>query len=164
MEALGDVLGSLGFNWHIALANFFNFLIIFFLLQKYLFKKVATTLAERKTLIEDGVRKSEESETILNEAKQSAKSFIVTSEKKSSEIIKLAEEKATLLADGIKKEAMLSVEALKADASKMKENAYEAGLKELSLGKEKLIAQMFEKAMGDYMTEERNNDFIASLK
>jgi Na+/H+ antiporter NhaD/arsenite permease-like protein len=47
MNELLNILSSVGFNWHVALANFFNFLIILFLLHTFFFKKLATGIRER---------------------------------------------------------------------------------------------------------------------
>lgn len=164
MSEILNVLTSLGFNVHIALANFFNFLIIFFLLQKFLFKKIAKTLHDRKNVIEEGVRKSEESEQILTETKQNAKNIVLSAEKKSEEIIKAEEIKAKALAKDIKNEALAISEALKKEAETIKADSYEAGLAELASKKDILLAGMFEKALVGFMTEDKNDSFIMSLK
>lgn len=164
MEMLQEVLGSLGFNVHVALANFFNFLIIFFLLQKFLFKKIANTLDERKKVIEDGVTKSEQSEKLLQDAKVNAKNLVQSAKEEANTLVKDASAKAVIVADGIKSEALLRAEIVKNEANKIKDESYEAGLVKLFSEKEKLIAVLFEKVLRENMTEEKNNAFIASLK
>ena len=164
MEMLQEVLGSLGFNVHIALANFFNFLIIFFLLQKFLFKKIGATLSERKKVIEEGIAKSEQSEKILHTAEMSAKSLLKNAKEDANTLVKNANEKASVLAESIKTDALLIADTIKAEANKIKDESYEAGLIKLFGEKEKLIAGIFEKTLRENMTEERNNDFIASLR
>lgn len=161
---LQEVLGSLGFNVHIALANFFNFLIIFFLLQKFLFKKIAVTLEERRKTIEDGVKKSEESEHVLLSAKKSAEAEVHAAEKKANEIVKSADEKGRKLGESIKADALTLAETIKKEASDIKNSSYEAGLLELAQAKEKLFASMFEKALGEYMNKDKNDAFIKALK
>lgn len=164
MEMLQEVLSSLGFNIHIALANFFNFLIIFFVLQKFLFKKIGATLAERKSIIEDGVKKSEESAHVLAHAHKESKHLIDSAEKRADEIVKEGEAKGGALALSLKQDAEKDIEKLKNEALLEKKNGYEAGLSALSSEKEKLLAQLFEKALLGHVTKEANNAFIASLK
>ncbi len=161
---LQEVLGSLGFNVHIALANFFNFLIIFFLLQKFLFKKIATTLSERKRVIEEGIAKSEQSEKILHTAEMSAKTLLKNAKEEANILVKDANERASALAESIKSDALLLADAIKAEANKIKDESFEAGLIKLFGEKEKLIAELFEKTLRENMTEQKNNAFIASLK
>ncbi len=163
MEMLQEVLGSLGFNVHIALANFFNFLIIFFLLQKFFFKKIAETISDRKIVIEEGIRKSEESEIVLHDAKEQAKSLVLSAEKKGEIILKDIEAKSKMLAQNIKNEALHIAEILKLEAEKIKADSFEAGLLELSTQKEKIVAKMFEKALSVHMTEDLNNSFIKGM-
>lgn len=163
MEMLQEVLGSLGFNVHIALANFFNFLIIFFLLQKFFFKKIAQTINDRKVVIEEGVRKSEESEIVLHDAKEQAKGLVISAEKKGEEILKDTELKSKSLAHDIKNDALHIAETLKLEAEKIKTDSFEAGLLELSAQKEKIIAKMFEKALATHMTEDINNSYITGI-
>ncbi len=164
MEMLQDVLGSLGFNINIALANFFNFLIIFFLLQKFLFKKIGTTLEERKKVIEEGVRKSEQSEKVLHTAEVNAKTLLRNAKEEANTVVKEASVKAESLAESIKSEALLSAGEIMKEANRLKDESFEAGLVKLFGEKERLIAALFEKTLRESMTEEKNNQFITSLK
>ncbi len=164
MEMLQDVLGSLGFNINIALANFFNFLIIFFLLQKFLFKKIGATLEERKKVIEEGIRKSEQSEKVLHTAEANAKTLLRNAKEEANTVVKEASVKAESLAESIKGEALLSAGEIMKEANRLKDESFEAGLVKLFGEKEKLIAALFEKTLRESMTEEKNNQFITSLK
>lgn len=164
MEIAQEVLGSLGFNIHIALANFFNFLIIFFLLQKFLFKKIKTTLDERHKVIEDGVKRSEESERMLKKAHTESRHIVEAAEKKADDIVKDGESKGGALALSLKQEAEKDIEKLKKEAGEEKARGYDAGISQFSQEKEKLLAQLFEKALLGHVTKDSNNAFIASLK
>lgn len=50
-----SALGKLGFDWQVAIANLINFLIIYFLLKKFVFDKLADAILERKTKAEGNV-------------------------------------------------------------------------------------------------------------
>ncbi|MBU4369492.1 ATP synthase F0 subunit B, partial [Patescibacteria group bacterium] len=56
---LQRILGNLGFDWRMALANLVNFLIIFFVLKKYAFKPIKEKLEEREKKIKTGLEDAE---------------------------------------------------------------------------------------------------------
>ena len=68
MHKILTILGSVGFNWHVALANFFNFLIILFLLNTFFFKKIGRTIGDRHKIIEKGLSNARDAERSLAEA------------------------------------------------------------------------------------------------
>jgi len=59
LALLGSVLnnlGKMGFDWHMALFNLVNFLILYFILKKYLFGSISATIAERQKKVADAAR------------------------------------------------------------------------------------------------------------
>lgn len=68
MTEILNILGTVGFNWHVALANFFNFLIILFLLQKFFFGKIRSTIQKRANIIEEGLNNAEDAAMFLRDA------------------------------------------------------------------------------------------------
>jgi len=100
-----EVLANIGFDWQVALSNFVTFLIIFFILKKYVFSPMGNILEERKKKIEEGLAKSEQSrEELLHarkkvqeelaEAKAEANRIIAEAQEKSDRIVAEAEERA----------------------------------------------------------------------
>ncbi len=76
METIIHILGNIGFDWRIALANFVNFLIIFWLLKKFIFSKISQSLEKRKEVIIKGVTDAQEAETALMMAEEKKKELI----------------------------------------------------------------------------------------
>ena len=68
--AILDILGKIGFDWQVAVANLVNFLIIFFILKRYAFKPIANIIKERQDQVNEGLDNAKLAETNLMQAEQ----------------------------------------------------------------------------------------------
>ncbi len=59
---MGDLLGNLGIDWKILIAQTINFLIVLWLLNRFVFKKITKHLESRKDKIERGLVLTEKAE------------------------------------------------------------------------------------------------------
>lgn len=129
MDKLLEVLGSIGFDWKVALANFVNFLIILFLLNKFLFPKIRTALAERRKAITQGLEDAQRAETarimaeerekeIVRQAQLKANEIVAKASHKGNELLKKAEEKADAAAKQSVQKAQLEIERQKVQSQK----------------------------------------------
>ena len=82
-----EILAKIGFDWQVALANLVNFLIIFFLLKKFLFGPIAKTLAERKKAISEGLQNAALATDALSEAKKEGDKIIAEAKAQANTII-----------------------------------------------------------------------------
>lgn len=98
---IADILGKIGFDWRMALANLINFLIIFWLLKRYAFQPIQRKLAERQSIIKQGMEDAESAKTErisaetnyerkLAEARDEAQKIIATAHEHSEEMTKKA--------------------------------------------------------------------------
>ncbi len=163
MSEILNILGSVGFNWHVALANFVNFLIILFLLNKFFFGKIGKTLDERHKVIEHGLTQAREAEVKLSSAEDEKHSIIKSAHKEKDTIIANAEALSRDLQTSIEKEAQ---EAINIRLEKLSQQ--EATLKadvEKSFGEKApaLVAALYAKTLSKNMTEEENERLVASM-
>lgn len=89
-----EVLSNIGFDWQIALANFINFLIIFWILKKWVFGPVGKTITARTEKIQAGIDQAQQSETELLVAKQKAEEEIKAARSQANQIVADAKETA----------------------------------------------------------------------
>ena len=68
MEKIVDILGSVGFDWRVALANLVNFALVFALVARFIIPSVRRALNERHDLIEKGLTDAAAAEQALAEA------------------------------------------------------------------------------------------------
>lgn len=90
-----NILGQLGFDWKVALANLVNFLIIFYLLRNVVFRKIGTAIKERQEKIKKGL-----------EDARLAEEALLLAESEQEKIIKEAHKESRLVAENAKREAL----------------------------------------------------------
>jgi F-type H+-transporting ATPase subunit b len=163
MQEILNILGSLGFNWHVALANFVNFLIILFLLNKFFFGKIGKTLSEREKIIECGLTQAHEAERKLAHAEEEKDEIIKGAHKEKGVILANAESLAREVASTLEQEAQASI------VSRMKkleeeEKAITATVEKAFAQKAPyLVAAMYAKTLANEMTKEDNEALIARM-
>ncbi len=163
MNQILDILTSLGFNAHVALANFVNFLILFFILKKFVFGKLDNVIRERTNTIERGIENEKKTSAELSLAKEKKLQILKEAEQKAGEILDTAIAKGEEAA-----KALLEAErgALKDREVVLlrKENALEEeALRHLEKKAPEVLAMLFEKALKDSFTKEDNERLIASV-
>lgn len=164
MDQILTILGSVGFNWHVALANFFNFLIIFFLLQKFFFKKLGKTIGERHALIERGLTQARDAEIALVKANEEKDALIHAAHIKAKEIAEAGEvrgeERASAIIQNAEKEISMRLEKLKEKEDSLKEDVE----KQFNEKAPMLVAKLYAKTLLKELSEEDNNALIANMK
>ncbi len=144
-----DILNNIGFDWQVALVNFVNFILIFWILKKFVFPKISEVLSERKKVIEKGLQDSKKAEAkleeveidrknILKEAKDEASDYMqktkTFAKEQESEIIEKAKNQASKILESSKnsgvEEKKQIIDSAKEDIAKM-----------IVLGAEKVLAE-----------------------
>jgi F-type H+-transporting ATPase subunit b len=91
-----EILGNFGFEPILFVAQIANFLIIFWVLKKFLYKPVLKILDERKEKIEKGLKDAEEAEKRLLDASEKEEQIL---KKAQSDAKKLIEESISVAED-----------------------------------------------------------------
>ena len=163
MSSLLHTLASVGFNWHIALANFVNFLLVFFVLYTLVFKKLAQAIEARSKKIEQGLDNAAEGKHLLSRAHKEVEEIIKDAENKKSAIMIDGEAKGIALAKALEKEALLHVEEMKAKIAQEKlalQDTLEKEWKDISPA---LLISLFEKTIKKTVNKETNDAFVQAL-
>ncbi len=164
MQEILTILSSVGFNWHVALANFVNFLIILFLLNKFFFKKIGATIDTRHAIIEEGIRKAHEAKTKLEQAEEEKKSILISARKERDTIVLDAQSLAHELAKSVEQEAQASIDVRMAKIQEEEKNLRETVENNFQAQAPFLVAKLYAKTLMKELTEEDNNALIASMK
>ncbi len=140
-----EILGKIGFDWQVALANLVNFLIIFFILKKFAFKPIQKILKERQDKISQGLVKAQEADIRLKEVDEIAKKKLKQADLDSIVIIKKTEERAKALEQSLRLKAEEQqkklVAQIKLEYEQSKEESRQKILKEASALVKKFIAK-----------------------
>ena len=100
-----EIVKNFGLNPILLVAQIVNFLLVLFLLKKFLYKPVIDVLKKRQTTIKEGLEQAEnariklekvviEEKNILRQAQLQSKSIIEDAKKESEEIVKKMNENA----------------------------------------------------------------------
>lgn len=111
-----EIINNFGIDPKLLIAQVVNFLIILFVLKRFLYKPVLDLLEQRKKIIEEGVQKTEEArlllekaeakeKELLKEAVVEAKKLLEEAKNQKIELLRESEEKAKKQADLILAEA-----------------------------------------------------------
>ncbi len=160
---MSEILAKIGFDWHVALANLVNFLIILFVLKKFAFGPICKMIKERKQKIEEGLENAQKCEIeladanlkkdeILKEAKNNAQKMFSDSQNTCKDLVKEAKDKATIEKEEILRQARLDVE-------KEKKSGDEAIRKEAA----GLVSAGVRKMVEGYVTAGKGEDIINAM-
>jgi len=158
-----EILGKIGFDWRLALANLINIGIIFLILYKFAFKPIKQKIEEREASIKKGLSQAhdaeialkeagDEREEIIKQAKRDAILILEETERQRKNILKEVEVKA--LKD---KEAMLHKAQIEIEG---KQEEMERALNEKSA---ELISRGVERMLQEEMTPEMNERIIKKM-
>lgn len=164
MSEILNILGTVGFNWHVALANFFNFLIILFLLQKFFFGKIRSVVQKRAEIIEKGLNDAENAAKFLQDASKEKDSIVQAAKKEAVAIVEAAHTEGEKSALRIKATAEEEIAAKKEALLEEEKNIAEKVEKEFMKKAPMLVVGLYAKTLGKSATEEQNNAFIAQMK
>jgi F-type H+-transporting ATPase subunit b len=164
MQEILNILGSVGFNWHVALANFFNFLIILFLLNKFFFKKIGKTIETRHDIIERGLNQARDAEKALASAEEEKQELLKVARKERDTIVANGEALARDLALKIEQEAQESITLRTAKLDEREAQITTSVEKAFAEKAPLLVAQLYKKTLMKELTEEENNKLIASIQ
>lgn len=123
-----DLLGSLGIQWRLFLAQLLNFGIVLFVLWKWVFTPTLTALRKRQETIRKGLEDAEASGKALASASEEKQATLTAARKEASKLV----EEATAEADRIRKETL---EKTKSEVAEL----VSAGKAALSEEKEKIV-------------------------
>ncbi len=158
-----EVLGKLGFDWKVALANLVNFLIIYYLLRNVVFKKLGNAIKARQEKIQQGLDDAEKAklalvdasarkDELIKEAYKDSQEIIGGAKEERNKIIAHASEEADAEASKIKQQALHDVDAIMKKADK-----------DLGNKAADLVLSGVEKVLKETITTDRNEKYITSI-
>lgn len=163
MEKLLEILGNVGFDWKVALANFVNFLIILFILNKFFFKSLGTTLDERKKKIVEGLTLRDEAERDRKNAFAEKTEILSQARAEETKLLQAAHAKADALGKTVIAKAESDAEVIVAKAeselARMKKELH-GEWREKS---PRLIVELAQKVLSEKFTQDVNESYIKSL-
>ncbi len=158
-----DVLGKLGFDWKVALANLVNFLIIYYLLRNVVFKKLGAAIKERREKIQTGLDDAEKAKTALMMANHEKERIIGEGHQESKGLLLEAESKKEAIVESAKIEAEAEARKMRESAIKEIEILREHQKNEIKKKSVDLIISGIENVLKEKINPKKTEDIIGGL-
>lgn len=158
-----EILAKVGFDWRMAVMNLINFLVIFYILKKFLFVPITKKMAEREVMIKEGVENASKSKSELQMAEQKARELIDAAKQESNKILQTSHEEARTVAEQIQKKARHEIEMLVAQAKKNIELEKQEMRDELRRETVELVVLAVEKILGEQLDQKGDAKFIQDI-
>jgi len=160
MDVLIEAAQNIGFDWKMALASLVNFLIIFFLLKKFVWSSMKEVMDKRSALIEKGLDDAKDAEGLQEKAKEDysesmkkaeeeAFSIITDARHKGEGIVTKATDKATEQSDEIVNAAKGVIDAERKEMEKA-----------LRLQTANVVISGVEKVLKEKLDKEKDSEII----
>jgi F-type H+-transporting ATPase subunit b len=111
-----EILENFGIDWMLTLGGIINFLIILFVLKKFLYKPVFEMLKKREDAIKEGLAKADESQKALDAALTKEKKIIKEAQDTAKKILDDAKEQGLVVAKDIEEKAKKQADRMLEDA------------------------------------------------
>lgn len=158
-----ELIKALGIDWRILLAQFFNFVVLVWILWKFAYKPVLSLLEERRLKVEKGLDDAESAAKNLAAAEEESRRLLLKTRQEASAIIEKAQVQAEERQKDVVKKAQEEIgEMMEKERGKIaaEKAASLASLKEeLSA----MIAAGLEKFFREGLDENRDNKIVARI-
>lgn len=157
----GDILKTLGIDWKLLILQTIAFLLLLFLLTKFVFPVLGAMLEKREKDIEESVRAAHEAEKNAVEAKEQTAKLMKQARKDADEVVASAKAEAADMVSKAEKKSRERADQIMADAeSEITKSVASAQktLREETLG---LVAEATEKVVGRVVDRQVDKKVVA---
>ena len=158
-----EALGKIGFDWKMAIANLFNFIIVILLIKKLLFPGIQKYIEERNRKINEGLDNAKKMEEGLQKLDEEYKTKLSEARKEANEIIEkanvFAEEKKEQVIEKTKEEIKKLNDREKANIELQKNQT----IKEVKKNISGLIIESLEKVLDKKMDKDELSKTIKEI-
>ena len=162
LAPLYEILHKFGVEGPFLVAQIINFLLVAFLLYKFAFKPVLSTIEERQKTISDGLQFSEEAKTKLADSEKQHAATLQKAQQEAQAILTEARNNAKALADKQAEEASARTEEMISKAKQAIELERKKMLSEVREEVTRLVVDTSAKVLSKDLSEEDKSRFSKS--
>ncbi|MDP2638209.1 MAG: F0F1 ATP synthase subunit B [Candidatus Levybacteria bacterium] len=156
-----EIIKNFGLNPILLVAQIVNFLIIFFILKKLLYKPILDLLNKRKITIQEGIKQAEEARVKLEKVIVEEKNILKSAQTQARKIIEDATNESVETARRLNEEAKKQSENIIKNAKEqIGKEAIEAE-KKIAVNVSKLSVTFLEKTLSDFFSGKEQEEIIA---
>lgn len=155
-----DIFQTFAINWYLVIAQIVNFLIIFYLLKRYVYKPVFSMLQKRADIIRKGIEDAKKSSNAFEEAEQERKSTIKKSRDDAKQILDAARKDADDIITTAQEKAKKQTDIMLQDAQSTIERETHLAEERLQKRIGVLIEKIIKQSLQDVLTPDEQKEII----
>lgn len=157
-----DILSALGIDWQILTFQVLAFLVLVWLLGKYVYPWLMNQVDERQRLIDESVKAAQDAEAKAAKAQEEIAKHLRQARKEAADIVATAKDEASAMVEASDKKAKTRAEKIVADAHEQLEKDIIAARKQLHNDTIELVAMATEKIVGKNISDKLDDKVIAA--
>lgn len=158
----GDILSTLGIDVKLLVFQTIAFLLLLWLLSRFVFPKLGAMLEKREKLIEDSVKAAREAEASAEQSAAETEKLMKAARKNADEIVSSAKTEAAGMVEAAEKRSRERAEQIAKDAEAQLQNDVEKARQALKKETVELVATATEKVVGTAVTAGVDEKLIKS--
>lgn len=156
-----EILKNFGIEWPLLVAQIINFLIIFYVLKRFLYRPIFGLLKKRADTIKEGLEKAEEGKKSLDNALIKEKKIIKEAQETAQKIIHDAREQAQTLSKETEEKAKKHADRMIEDAKVQIDLDVRKAEQQLNKKIAKLSVEFLKKSLPDLFTSQEQSAIVA---
>lgn len=157
-----EIIKNFGVNPTLLGAQIINFLIILFVLKKFLYKPILELLKKRQTMIKEGIKQADESRIKLEKVVIEEKNILRNAQLQAKKVIEDARQESIDLTLQMNESAKKQTEKILKDAKEQIVRESLAAEKRLAINTSKLAVSFLEKALGEFFSAKEQKEAVSS--
>lgn len=157
-----EIIKNFGVNPILLAAQIVNFLIIFFILKKFLYKPVLELLRKRQTMIKEGIKQAEESRIKLEKVVIEQKNILKNAQLQAKQLMDDAKQESIELTLQMNESAKKQTEKILKDAKEQIVRESLVAEKRLAVNTSKLAILFLKKALGEFFSSKEQKEVVSN--
>lgn len=155
-----EIFEIFGLNWILILAQIVNFLVILYILKRFLYKPLFNVLEKRQQLAKEAVEKADESSKVLEKAQAEEKEVIKKAQTTAAQIITDAKEQSAEMLKKAEENAQKQTDKMIADAKSQIAQETQQAQAHLNNYVAKLSVELLKKSLANVFTEKEQAEIV----
>lgn len=157
----GGLIGALGINWQLLIIQIVAFLLLVWLLGKFVYPWLMKSIDQRQKDIEEAHKANADAQKLANESKRDMEEILASARKEAGAIVATAKQEASDIVSASEKKARASADRIAKEAQQGLARDVETARQQLRQETIELVALATEKVLGKAHTKDIDSALIS---
>ena len=155
-----EIIKNFGFDPILFVAQIINFLIVLYILKRFLYKPILTTLKKRQETIKLSLKQAEESRKLLEQASEKERTILKNAQAQTAKMIEATKKDAQKLAKQMEEDAKQRSEKMLLEAKQTIAQEFEKMEKRVSKHVSELAITFLEHSLSGLFTDREQKEVM----